>query len=62
MQIEHAHTITRICRECGEPFALTESEREFFARRDLKPPKRCRPCRRLRRELLNESKSVGRSH
>jgi hypothetical protein len=39
-----------MCRDCGEPFPLSDDEVDFFARRNLHLPKRCRECRIERRE------------
>ncbi|MGE3957583.1 MAG: zinc-ribbon domain containing protein [Vicinamibacterales bacterium] len=40
----------RTCIECDSPFALAESEIEFFAMRGLELPRRCAACRKSRRE------------
>lgn len=34
------------CKECGEYFWQTVEERIWFADRNMKPPCRCRSCRR----------------
>jgi len=41
-----------ICRECSEPFVMSGQEQVWFELRGLALPKRCPPCRRMRRELL----------
>jgi len=41
---------TRTCIDCESPFALTESEIEFFAMRGLELPRRCAACRKARRK------------
>jgi hypothetical protein len=33
------------CKVCGIPFALTDSEREWFSSRSIPPPRTCKPCR-----------------
>ena len=34
------------CKQCGEPFTLTDGEIEFFSSRGLHLPKRCKKCRK----------------
>lgn len=41
-----------ICRECGQPFVLTASERYWYYTHDLTEPTRCRDCRKARRSLM----------
>lgn len=33
------------CKSCGESFTLTSDERDFFTRRKLNLPRRCKRCR-----------------
>jgi hypothetical protein len=37
------------CRDCGDTFPLTPGEVDFYAQRGLVIPKRCKPCRDVRR-------------
>jgi CxxC-x17-CxxC domain-containing protein len=37
------------CCECRQVFVFSDAEQEFYASKEMKPPKRCRPCRRARR-------------
>jgi len=39
----------RICLDCRSKYELSEPDQEFFERRGLQLPRRCRACRRLRR-------------
>lgn len=40
-----------VCRDCGKEFIFTGSEQEFFAEKGfVNEPKRCKPCRDIRRE------------
>lgn len=41
----------RTCQDCGQHFAFSKGEREFFAARNFEPPKRCPTCRQIRRSL-----------
>ncbi len=42
---------TLICRECGQEFAFTAGEQEFYQSRGLgNEPGRCPPCRTARRQ------------
>lgn len=38
------------CKECGEKFIITAADREWYAEKGFKEPRRCKPCRKLRRE------------
>lgn len=40
---------------CGTSWTLTIGQQEFFASRGLALPKRCAPCRRLRKQQLIEA-------
>lgn len=37
--------MTQKCRQCGKEFTLTESEIEFYKKKGLQLPKRCKACR-----------------
>jgi len=41
---------TRACVDCNQPWTLTEGEKKFFASRNLHEPKRCKPCRQVKRQ------------
>jgi hypothetical protein len=34
-----------VCKQCGQEFAWTEDEQDFFFKKGLKPPARCMFCR-----------------
>lgn len=36
----------KVCKSCGNTFLQSESEREWFTERNLKPPCRCYTCRK----------------
>ena len=38
----------RTCVDCGTTFIWTAGEQMYFAQHQLKPPKRCLPCRKAR--------------
>lgn len=40
--------IRRNCRDCGEPFVIFISERDYYLSQKLILPKRCKPCREKR--------------
>lgn len=40
------------CKDCGELFAMTTGEQQFFRRKGLTMPKRCKACRAVRRLAL----------
>lgn len=45
-----------VCRDCGQEFAFTAGEQEFYASRGLQnEPKRCPQCRAARRTSRGDS-------
>lgn len=47
---------TLVCRDCGQEFAFTVGEQEFYASRGLQnEPKRCPQCRASRRNARGDS-------
>jgi len=40
------------CVDCGAEFVFSSREQEFFWSKNLSTPKRCKPCRQLRRAKL----------
>lgn len=48
------------CSECNEPFPFTEREQEYYTERNLSQPKRCKPCRDLRRQNFGTSRGGDR--
>jgi len=50
------------CADCGQEFAFTASEQQFFSEKGFtNEPKRCPTCRRSRRDRGSGSQSVSRS-
>jgi CxxC-x17-CxxC domain-containing protein len=47
------------CCECGQAFVFNEAEQQFYASKEMKPPKRCKPCRRARK-LQNGDRTASR--
>jgi DNA replicative helicase MCM subunit Mcm2 (Cdc46/Mcm family) len=43
-----------VCKDCGEPFSMDKSEIEFYENKGWEQPKRCRECRKKRREARIE--------
>jgi hypothetical protein len=43
---------TLTCADCGQPFTFTVGEQTFFWSKGLSEPKRCKPCRMLRKRSL----------
>ncbi|HYE73296.1 MAG TPA: zinc-ribbon domain-containing protein [Blastocatellia bacterium] len=37
------------CADCGQTFTFTAGEQEFYAGRNMTPPKRCKSCRDARK-------------
>jgi hypothetical protein len=40
------------CLDCGREFTFTTGEQRYFWAKGLSEPKRCKPCRMLRRRSL----------
>jgi len=38
------------CKECGDMFTFTVKDQNYFAEKGWHKPRRCKSCRRLRRE------------
>ncbi len=43
------------CADCGQDFAFSASEQEFYASRDFSEPRRCPSCRALRKASRGQS-------
>ncbi len=40
------------CADCGREFTFTEGEQRYFWSKGLAEPKRCKPCRVIRRRSI----------
>jgi len=40
------------CADCGQEFIFKEGEQRFFWSKGLAEPKRCKPCRMIRRRSI----------
>ncbi len=40
------------CADCGQEFSFTEGEQRYFWSKGLAEPKRCKPCRMIRRRSI----------
>ena len=47
------------CCDCGESFQFTAGESAFYYSKSLSEPKRCKPCRELRRRTLLTDQGVS---
>ncbi len=45
---------TLICRDCGQEFIFAAGEQAFYNDKNLSEPKRCRECRKARRQNNSE--------
>jgi CxxC-x17-CxxC domain-containing protein len=45
------------CADCGQEFAFTSSEQEFYAQRQFSDPRRCPSCRASRKAARGDSGS-----
>lgn len=42
------------CQDCGEEFIFNEGEQEFYNKKGLTEPKRCKSCREKRKNNRRE--------
>lgn len=45
-----------VCSDCGTSFFFEGGEQRYFARHNLRAPKRCRACRKARRQNPKNNK------
>jgi len=38
------------CVDCSQPFVFTERDQQFFAQKGFTDPKRCKPCRDVKKQ------------
>lgn len=48
---------TKKCVDCGKTFTLSDSELDFYKRKELSEPKRCKACREKKTEHKQENYS-----
>jgi hypothetical protein len=41
-----------VCVDCGQQFVFTTEEQAFYQSKQLSIPKRCKPCRKARRQSI----------
>lgn len=46
-----------VCVDCGAPFRFAVEEQRYFELNDFAEPRRCRACRKRRRERRGERES-----
>lgn len=52
--------ITITCQDCGQDFAWTAGEQEFYQKKDLDQPKYCLICRGKYKAMKKDAQSFGR--
>ncbi|MDD4876544.1 MAG: zinc-ribbon domain containing protein [Dehalococcoidales bacterium] len=50
------------CADCGQDFIFTEGEQRYFWSKGLAEPKRCKPCRMIRRRSIVSIKVENNEH
>lgn len=54
-------SVTIICTDCKQPFKIGKDEQAFYASKEFVLPKRCKPCRVIRRQnnvsVINKGKT-----
>ena len=43
-----------VCKDCNKPFSISDKEQEWLKEKGLKPFKRCKECRKKRRQQNKE--------
>lgn len=38
------------CKDCGKDFVYTVKDQEFYTKMNFEPPKRCKDCRKKKKE------------
>lgn len=38
------------CQDCNKQFEFTSGEQTFYTEKNLTPPKRCKPCRAIKKQ------------
>lgn len=46
-----------ICKDCTQPFEITEEEIQFFTSHNLNLPKRCKLCRNRRKQEAKQQQT-----
>jgi hypothetical protein len=47
------------CADCGHDFEWSAKDQEFFAEKGFQPPKRCKDCRRAKKEQRGDDERKG---
>lgn len=50
------------CLDCGREFTFTTGEQRYFWAKGLSEPKRCKPCRMLRKRSLVSMTNIEEEH
>ena len=46
-----------ICKDCGKSFSISPDEEKFYTSKGLQIPKRCKECRKIRKEQKTQEKN-----
>jgi DNA replicative helicase MCM subunit Mcm2 (Cdc46/Mcm family) len=47
------------CADCGHDFVWSAKDQEFFAEKGFQPPRRCKDCRRAKKEQRGGGERKG---
>jgi Probable zinc-ribbon domain len=47
------------CADCGIPFQFGEKDQQFYEVQGFTPPKRCKPCRDVRKAQRSQNDREG---
>jgi len=55
MQVKSENDIELQCIDCGDSFIFTENDQNFFKEQGYSQPKRCKICRRKKKEARQKA-------
>jgi len=64
MSVDKIEFIDKVltCLDCGSEFTFTPGEQRYFWAKGLLEPKRCKPCRMLRKKSLVSIMNIEEEH
>lgn len=49
----------RVCKQCGKEFEITQHEIQFYKKKKLSLPKRCKECREKNKDAKQKKQTIG---
>ncbi len=51
--------ITIVCKDCGKEFVFSERDQQFYQEKGFTQPVRCKECRQIRKQKMNEKNEAA---